>query len=68
MFESLMFAIGLATGVGIGLLGGVIAMASLRLSARADEEIDTMLESGGHETGRLPIVHDFTGGHRHRVF
>jgi len=47
-----------AAGLGVGLSIGVALMASLRLSAHADEEIDTMLDHG--ETPRTAVTYDFT--------
>ena len=57
--------LGVVMGLAIGLTFGVLMMASLRLSARSDEEIDTMLDHGGYEAaGPFVVRHDFTGGRR----
>jgi hypothetical protein len=68
LLETLMFVIGLGTGLGVGLLGGVLAMASVRLASRYDDETEAMLDGPEYAGPSASTVHDFTGGHRHRIF
>ena len=56
------FFVGTFAGVSLGFLGGVLAMASLRLSAKYDRETNTMLDDFGYEAARHTdntIVYDF---------
>lgn len=62
------FLAGVALGFGLGAFVGACLMASLRISARYDRELETMCTDIGmgetprgiHEAGLA--IHDFTGG------